>query len=140
MKINAALFAALGGNMEIDVNKKELWEQMKKNAVNSSCYSVTFETIDTDENTHQIACYVDEQVPVITSNFQHAGLISGIIGYLTKYIDDISSIEEFEDKYIVIGAFTEELAKLSLSLGKCMDKFMKEMRERREKESENTDE
>ena len=81
------LFKKKSENEEtIKVDKKELWEQMKKDAV-GSCYSVTFEVIDVDKDTHQIACFVDEHVPVVSSNFQHAGFISGIINYLKKYVE-----------------------------------------------------
>lgn len=110
---------------EIKIDKKELWEQMKKDS-GSTCYSVTFEAMHVskeEDEKGQVACFVDEHVPVVSSNFQHAGLVSGILGYLTKYVDDIEDLDEFKSKYVVIGAFLEGLTKLSFSINKCMDKY-----------------
>ena len=124
----------------VDIDKKELWEQMKKDSPTES-FELKFEAIDTEEE-RRVACYVDVKQPLVTSNFQHAAIFSSMFDWMVTYLDRISNSKEFEDKDIVFNEILEGQTKVSNAFKKMcircapdsiaddVKEFMKEMLEK----------
>lgn len=105
----------------IKIDKRELWEQIKKEAPTEP-YSVKFEAVDINPEIGKTSCFVDVSEPLVTSNFQHAALFNGIFEWVAQYIDDIEDEEDFKDKYEALNEILEGLPKIFLANRKMLQR------------------
>lgn len=90
----------------INIDKRELWEQMKKDS-DTKPFKVSFEAIDVDQKEGRSTCFVDVTHPLITSNFQESALISGIFQWVADYLKSINGQDDFNDKDVVLDSILE---------------------------------